>query len=60
MISRQQWDQLSNDQKFEHLFRQSQWAEQAIHNLSNVVDGIRERLPKQDGKVPPTRPSGAL
>ena len=59
MISRPQWDQLSDEQKFVHLLRQSQWAEQAIHTLGEAIDRLREQLPKQGGKAPSQPPDDA-
>jgi hypothetical protein len=54
MISRQEWDQLSDDQKFDHLFRHIQWTDHAIHVCSTAIDNLREEIRQQLGKTPPT------
>jgi hypothetical protein len=51
MISREQWDRLTDAQKFEHLFRQTQWAEGAIRVCSEAID--REELRQQHDKTLP-------
>jgi hypothetical protein len=57
MISRHEWDRLSDDQKFDCLFRHTQWADHAIHVCSTAIDNLREEIRRQPDKTPPKTPA---
>lgn len=58
MISRQQWDDLSDKEKLDYLFRQSQWANRAVEICSEAIDRLREEIRQQLGETPPKHQHG--
>jgi len=46
MISRQQWDQYDEDQKFDHLFRVSVAAEKTLEVYGTTLEAIQQRIAK--------------
>jgi hypothetical protein len=52
MISRQEWDQLSEEKKFDYLFRCSVAAEKTLQVFGTTLEAIRDRLAKLEEKNP--------
>ena len=46
MISRQQWNAFSDDEKWEYLFHHSRAMEEAVQNLGNAIEFVREQTAK--------------
>jgi hypothetical protein len=52
MISRQQFDRLSDDQKFDHLYEMCVAAERAGAGLAATVDILRKQLEAIENRRP--------
>ena len=51
MITRDDWDRLSDDEKFDYLFRHTVATEQAAARLGGTMQLLHERLAKLEKKA---------